>query len=335
MSGEKCSPVHDPIIRKSPLFTDLSELEYNAVAVFLEPRKVASGDVIIKEGTAGDEMYILVSGKIGAWVNQPDGNRHWMFEIMPGDFFGEMSVIANEDRSATLTARADSEILVFHGIDFFRIIFEHPIIGAKMLKAIRRVQNLWLEQTSKYLNDLMRWGETARRRAVSDDLTGLYNRRFLEEAASSRFEQGSLGLRNISLLVMDLDRFHDINNKYGMKAGDMVFKAVADILHASTRTEDICSRLSGDEFAILLPDAGLEEAKIIAERIRKTLASEKLRISPFPDKPDTIEVDLFTSIGIATAPLHTDNWEDLFLLADKALHQAKEQGRNRIEIAVV
>ena len=334
MNGQISAQARDPVIRNSPLFRDFSDLEYDAVAFYLEPQKIANGEIIVKEGSSGDEMFILVSGKISAWISQTmDESRHWMFEIMPGDFFGEMSVIAKEARSATLTARTDLELLVFRGIDFFRVIFEHPVIGAKMLKTIRKVQNSWLEQTSKHLNDLMRWGEAARRRAVSDDLTDLYNRRFLEEAANSRFSQGAVGQRKLSLMMMDLDKFHEVNEKFGQKAGDLVFKEVALVLRSSTRTEDICTRLSGDEFAVLLPDTGPQEALIIAERIRNSLASRKFSITFNPGKPETIEIDINVSIGIATAPLHADNWQNLFLAADRALHHAKEMGRNRVEIA--
>ena len=332
MSSQKTAPVHNPILKKSPLFEDLSGLELNAVAAFLEPRKVSGGNVIFNEGSAGDEMFILVSGEISAWVSQSDGSRHWMFEIMPGDFFGEMSVIANETRSATLTAKSDSELLAFQGIDFYRIIYEHPIIGAKILKAIRKVHNSWLEQTSKELNDLMRWGETARRRAVSDELTGLYNRRFLEESAVSRFEQGMVGPRSLSLLMMDLDGFHKINSTHGPKVGDKVFIAVADILRSSTRTEDICARFSGDEFGVLLPDAGPEEAQTIAERIRKTMASKKITI-PAGVEGVELRIEIRTSIGIATAPIHADSWDTLLSLADKALWKAKSLGRNQVVMA--
>jgi diguanylate cyclase (GGDEF)-like protein len=347
MNSQRIAPINNPILNNSPLFENLSELELNAVAAFLEPRKIDRGEVIFSEGEAGKEMYILISGEISAWVSRPDGSRHWMFEIKPGDFFGEMSVIANENRSATLKARSDVELMIFYGLDFYRFIYEHPIIGIKLLKAIRKVQNTWLEQTSQNLNDLMRWGETARRRAVSDDLTGLYNRRFLDETASSRFKQGAVGPRSISLMMIDLDRFREINNIHDHKVGDQALRAAADILRSSTRADDICVRLSGDEFAVLLPDTGPKEAMIIAERVRETLASRQilLPVNPvgYPDgnpagysaASETVEISIRTSIGIASAPNHADTWEALYKTADKALRSAKELGRNRVEIAKI
>ena len=334
-SGNITPPISNPVLKASPLFEGLSELELNAVTTFLEPRKIKKDEVIFTEGAVGEEMFILISGRISAWVNSADGNRHQLFEIKPGDFFGEMSIIANESRSASLTAIVDSDLVVFHGIDFYRIIFEYPMIGVKILTAIRKVQNIWLDQVSRHLSDLMRWGETARRRAVCDELTGLYNRRFLEKTAQDRFEAGLVGLRNVSLLMMDLDKIHAINERHGSKGGDLVFIATADVLRSSTRPGDICARLSGDEFAILLPDTNVEEAHAVAERIRYNLTAQKIIVPQDPGGTGQTEVSVSTSIGIASAPVHADTWKSLTLAADKALHNSKLLGRNRVEVAAL
>jgi len=333
MSGKRIAPIYDPVLKASPLFEELSELELNAIATFLEPCGVKKEEVIFTEGAAGEEMFILVSGRISAWVNHVDGSRHQIFEVKPGDFFGEMSIIANESRSATLTAAVDSELLVFHGIDFYRIIFEHPMIGVKILRAIRKVQNIWLDQISKHFGDLMRWGETARRRAICDELTGLYNRRFLEESAKDRFEKNVVGLRGVSLLMVDLDNIHTINERHSSKGGDLVFIAAADVFRSTARPGDIYARLSGDEFAILLPDTNPNEARALAEKIRQNLMTKKIIVPQNPDGTGQTEVFVSTSIGIASAPVHANTWEELNLAADSALHNAKILGRNRVEVA--
>jgi diguanylate cyclase (GGDEF)-like protein len=333
--GEKTfvPPVNDPVLKQSPLFSSMSDLEFNAVTAFLERLKVKKGSVVFKEGDKGEDMFILLSGKLSAYVSQSDGTQRWLFEIKPGDFFGEMSIIANEPRSATLTAKEDTDIMVLQGIDFYRIVFEHPMIGIKILKAIGKVQNIWLDQSSKNLSDLTRWGESARRRAITDELTGLYNRRFLEDSVKDRFEHGSVGLRTMSLLMMDLDKIHEINERHGPPAGDQVFIVMAEVLRTLTRSGDICARLAGDEFAVLLPDTGAEEARNIAERIRETVAARKVRVPKTPDVVEKVEINIRTSIGIAVAPTHTNTQESLFLLADGALRKAKENGRNRVEMA--
>jgi diguanylate cyclase (GGDEF)-like protein len=222
--------------------------------------------------------------------------------------------------------------MVLQGIDFYRIIFEHPMIGIKMLKAIGAVQNQWLDQSSKHLSDLMRWGEAARRRAITDELTGLYNRRFLEESVKDRFAQGAIGLRKMSLLMLDLDKVHEINEQHGSQAGDQVIIRVADILRAVMRTGDIAARLSGDEYAVLLPDTDTEEAVMVAERIRDTIVKTEVMIPKTPGALEKIPKKISTSIGIAIAPTHGKNLEGLVYASDGALRKAKESGRNRVEL---
>jgi diguanylate cyclase (GGDEF)-like protein len=327
------NPVADPVLIQSPIFAAMSELEFNAVTAFLERRRVDSGDHVFKEGDAGEELFILLSGELNAYVSQSDGTQRWMFKIQPGEFFGEMSVIANEPRSATIIAKITSDVMVLQGIDFYRIIFEHPMIGVKILKAIGEVQNMWLEQSSRHLKDLMSWGETARRRAITDELTGLYNRRFLEESIKDRFEHGSIGIRKMSLMMLDLDRVHVINERYGAPAGDAVIVAVAEILRTQMRPGDVAARLAGDEFAVLLPDTDSKDAMHIAERIRESVFNYRVPVPKAPGSAEQIVIETRTSIGVAVAPVHADNEKSLVYTADRALRKAKELGRNRVELA--
>jgi diguanylate cyclase (GGDEF)-like protein len=335
MSSEKLAllPVSDPALIGSPLFEGMDQQEINVAAAFFEQMSIKKGGVVFQEGDVGDSLFILLSGDLGAYVSQPDGTQRRMFEIGPGDFFGEMSIIANEPRSATLTATEDTELMALPGIDFFRIIFDHPMIGLKMLKAISRAQNVWLDQTSRHLTDLTRWGESARRRAITDEMTGLYNRRFLEESINDRFEQGSVGIRTMALLIIDVDRMHEINERHGSPAGDYVLMIVADILHSCTRAADIAARFSGDEFGIFLPDTGIEEALTSAQRIREIVADRKISVPTTPDIVKRVEINIYISIGVAVAPAHAINRETLFRAADNALFVAKEKGRNRVELA--
>jgi diguanylate cyclase (GGDEF)-like protein len=333
MSGNIEPPACDPVLAKSSFFTGMSEPEINTVAVFLEPLHIKKGDSVFKEGDEGDKLFIHLSGKLVAFVTQPDGTQRQMFDVKLGDFFGEMSIINNEPRSATITAMEDTEIVVLPGKDFYKIVFDHPLIGVKMLKAICRVQNIWLDQTSRHLSDLNRWGESARRRAITDEMTGLYNRRFLDDSIKDRFEHGSVGIRTMSLLMLDLDRIHAVNDNHGLAAGDTIFMVVADILRSCTREGDICARFAGDEFAVFLPDTGPEDALVIAERIRETVFGQKIAVPRTPGAADKVEISTRTSIGVAVAPLHAKNRESLMTVADNALRKAKEKGRNRVELA--
>jgi len=315
-----------------PFFMGLDEKEIKIVAEVFKPLYAKKDDVIFKEGDKGEKMFILLSGSLSAFGSQSDGNQRWLFDVQPLEFFGEMSIIAHEPRSATICAKIDSVVIMLHAIDFFRIISDYPIIGYKILKNIGTVQNQWLNQSSKSYNDLIRWGENARRRAITDEMTGLYNRRFLEESIKERFNNSFMNLRIMSLLMMDLDKIHGINDRYGSKAGDIVITSCAKIIRDCLRPGDIPARLSGDEFAILLPDTNKKDAFTVAERIRKMIADKQIEVPSAPDASDNVLIGTKTSIGIAVAPTHAKTMEEFEETADTALRKAKELGRNRVEI---
>jgi len=324
-------PNINPVLVHSPLFSEMSELEFIAVTAFMERRFVKKNEIIFHEGDQGEDMFILLSGALSATKRQSDGTQRWMFDIAPGAFLGEMSIIANEPRSATIVAKEDLEMMVLQGIDFYRIVFEHPMIGIKMLNSIGAVQNGWLNQNSKYLRDLIQWGESARRRAITDELTGLYNRNFLEESIKNRFKTGAVGARKMSLIMMDLDKVHEINERYGPAGGDKVIITVADLLKSTGRPGDIAARLSGDEFSILLPDTGGHDAVTVAEKIRETLSAQTVTVNRL-SSGEADKLQIRTSLGVSAAPKHADNVRDLIYTADMALKKAKEKGRNRVEL---
>ncbi|MDR2552228.1 MAG: GGDEF domain-containing protein [Treponema sp.] len=323
------SPGMDPVLVNSPLFASLNDLEFNAVTAFLERQCFKAGDRIFTEGDHGKDMFVLLSGSLSAYKRQADGTQRWMFDIAPGFFLGEMSIIVHEPRSATITAREDADLMVLQGTDFYRIIFEHPLIGIKMLHAIGKIQNIWFAQASRHLKELVLWGEKARHRAITDELTGLYNRSFLEESLKDWFKLRAAKSRLLSLIMMDLDKVHDINDRYGQAGGDAVIVAVADILKTMRRTGDISVRLAGDEFAVLLPDTSAKNAIAVAERIRLKVMEQAVRI---PGNPESLELRTRASMGIASAPRDAGNMRDLVFAADMALKKAKELGRNRVEL---
>jgi len=319
----------DPVLAGSPLFANMSQLEFNAITAFMERRLYNAGDCVFHEGDSGEDMFVLLSGSLTAEKRQSDGTMRWMFDISPGAFLGEMSIIMNEPRSATITAKEDSVLMVLQGIDFYRIIFEHPIIGIKMLDSIGSVQSGWLNNYSTYLRDLVQWGETARRRAITDELTGLYNRNFLEESLNDRFKSGAVKVRKMALIMMDLDKVHTINDCYGPVGGDKVIISTAAVVKHTCRSGDIAARLSGDEFAIMLPDTNGEDAIALGEKIREKVSTRSITLKRL-DSGSNDEIFMRTSLGISIAPDHGNSVRELLFNADSALRKAKDLGRNRV-----
>lgn len=314
-------------IQRSPLFAGMSGLELNAVSAFLEPRRFRKGDVIFRRGDRGKELFIVRSGLVASTVTDSDGRERELYRFGPSGFFGEMSVIEDEPRSATCVALEDTELLALEGLDFYRLVWEYPMLGSHMLAAMARVMAGWLDEASGFLTDMVRWGETARRRAVTDELSGLFNRRFIEEAAHARFARSASG--SCSILMLDLDRFHLINDSYGKEAGDAVLSTAGAAYSRLVRDGDVAARLSGDEFAFLMPDAGIDEALALAERVRAETESLYLEFRAGPGASPK-RVRLSASIGAAASPEHADGPEALFAAADKALFAAKRGGRNRV-----
>jgi diguanylate cyclase (GGDEF)-like protein len=314
-----------------PLFKDMSGLEVNAVSAFLEPRRFAAGSTVFSEGESGKELFIVRSGRVGSYVTQSDGTRREVYEFPPGALFGEMAIIEDEPRSATCYAKEDTELLVLDGIDFYRLVWNHPIIGVKLLSSMARVMTAWLDEASGFLGGLVRWGKAARRRAITDELSGLFNRRFLEETMATRFARGAGSSRRCSLIMLDIDRFREINASFGPQGGDTAIAAVAAAFSPLLREGEVCSRLSGDEFAVFLPNGAIDRALELGEAMRSAAESLRLELPSFSAKPMPAAVTV--SLGVAASPDDGASPEELVAAADKALYKAKEGGRNRVERA--
>jgi len=162
----------------------------------------------------------------------------------------------------------------------------------------------------------------AKERAFVDDVTEVYNARFLLQATEHEIQRAERYERELSVLFLDLDRFKLVNDRYGHLAGSEVLRQLSRVLQDCVRQVDTLARYGGDEFTVLLADTGTEEAMVIAERIRRTVEEtlfEGGRATP---------IRLTISIGVATYPHHADARDSLLDTADKAMYRAKSLGRN-------
>jgi diguanylate cyclase (GGDEF)-like protein len=164
--------------------------------------------------------------------------------------------------------------------------------------------------------------ETLRESTLQDAMTGLNNRRFLEEYVDTLVANAQRQKANISILMLDLDYFKMVNDTYGHDAGDTVLKTLAKVLRQSVRASDIVIRYGGEEFLIILQNSGGEAADQVAEKIRAMV--EKMKI---PLDGTTLQKTI--SIGIADYPGDSETFWQAVKYADVALYQAKETGRNR------
>ncbi len=164
--------------------------------------------------------------------------------------------------------------------------------------------------------------------AVTDALTGLHNRRYLDTHLQMLFDQAVMRARPLSLMVLDIDRFKSINDTYGHDVGDEVLREFAVRVKSQTRVVDLVARTGGEEIVVVVPETGPDGAMQIAERIR-----ERIEREPFPIYAGTKRVPITVSIGVAGRVAGEETPATLMKRADQALYHAKEQGRNRVVAA--
>ena len=164
-----------------------------------------------------------------------------------------------------------------------------------------------------------------RKQANVDVLTKIYNRRYFLEFALPTFNSAYRYQRNLSLILIDLDNFKEINDRYGHNNGDCILRGVADLLNQNVRSPDILARYGGDEFVVIMPETTHSEAKVCAERLKEMVEEYQFQI----DGEEAIYLTI--SLGVACLHHQTDkSLDDLIYRADQALYQAKVEGRNRV-----
>lgn len=184
------------------------------------------------------------------------------------------------------------------------------------------------EQLSLALGNL-KLQETLRQQSIRDALTGLYNRRYLEESLTRELARCERRSQPLALMMLDLDHFKRFNDTHGHEGGDALLSAFGHQLQSMCRHEDIACRYGGEEFTLIMPEVNIDVARERAEAIR--VAVEAMTVSHLHRTIGGVTV----SIGLAMFPAHGDDSGRLKQLADAALYRAKRVGRNRVEVAEV
>jgi len=198
-----------------------------------------------------------------------------------------------------------------------------PRMSATMLRAVR----VLLEPASVALDNglLLKRAEAL---SVTDDLTHLYNSRYLNQVLRRETKRASRSGRPLSLLFIDLDGFKAVNDTHGHLFGSRALVEAAAVIRSSARETDMVARFGGDEFAIVLPDTGAEGAFAVGARVRDKIAAYKFLAA------DGLDIHLTGSVGVATLPDVAASADELVQAADKAMYQVKESGKNGIVAAI-
>jgi diguanylate cyclase (GGDEF)-like protein len=159
-------------------------------------------------------------------------------------------------------------------------------------------------------------------------LTGLYNRRFLEDYTRKLFAIARRRAQPVAMIMLDLDHFKGFNDIYGHEIGDRILRQFAKVVTNCMRETNLAARYGGEEFVVILPDTGAQDCALVAERIRKAVMTMVV-----PSNTEKPLPQLTVSVGVATFPEHGETLEEVIQSADKALYESKRNGRNRVTLA--
>ena len=162
--------------------------------------------------------------------------------------------------------------------------------------------------------------------AVTDSLTGLYNRRYMTNHLDALLQRAKMDYKPVSVLIMDIDFFKNVNDTYGHDVGDDVIQGFADRIGVGVRGVDLACRYGGEEFVVVMPDTDLSVASSVSERLRRQIAEDA-----FSNSKGTIELEITCSIGV-TVSREQEDAATLLKRADEALYSAKRDGRNRVVV---
>ncbi len=269
------------------------------------------GRLRIGEGISGKVLEsglpLIVKNLVSAGLTPAPSERKYKTES-----FISYPITMGGRKIGVLNVTDKSGGRVFDEVDLSML----EIIGPQIAVALERAE--WQERATQF--QLM---------SITDPLTGLLNRRYLEERLTEELNRSKRYSYPMSCLMIDIDDFKSYNDRNGHQAGDVALKITAHSFKAALRSADIACRYGGEEFCILLPQTSLTEAGVIAERMR-----QKVTETDYPYGKSQPQGTVSISIGISTFGKHIDTAESVISAADRALYNAKRLGKNRIEFYV-
>ncbi len=315
------TPAERTLLARNKLFRDIS---LERVTHMLEECQIASlkrGETLLERGQKNSSLYLVLEGELRVYLGGRDLPEHAV--LGPGECVGELSLIDGGNTTALVIAAEDTSMLrVPHDKVWLLVDSSHDIAHNLLGILAGRIRSNNLMQVATPGN-----GRKFEEAANVDGLTGLYNRRWMEEAFPRMILRAERNNTQLYLLRVDIDHFKNIKDTHGYLASDEVLKGVARKMAENLRPQDLLAGMGGDKFAILLPETPPDVAMKIAERLSKAVASSSLHIdignTPHitDGTPATQDTPVTVSIGIA-AMQPGDGLASMFAAAEEALYQA-------------
>ncbi|MCK4834392.1 MAG: GGDEF domain-containing protein [Gammaproteobacteria bacterium] len=290
----------------------LGQCEYQVLSV---------GEVILSTEEENHYLYILLKGRLVIQLNSSDDIP--LATVEPGECVGEMSIIDSRVPSAQVSASEETNVLVIEQDILWRMVSVSHEIARNLLY----IMSERVRYSNLVIADSLEMQRKYQRFASTDALTGLHNRGWLDDAFDREIQRSERDELPLALIMIDVDNFKNYNDEYGHLAGDQVLITVAEAIRSPLRPNDLVARFGGEEFAVLLPETTVRNAKIIAERLRESVCSAD------PGMLDNKQLPAVTiSLGVAgRQPGYS--LDMMIAAADVAMYHAKRNGKNCVEIA--
>lgn len=297
-------------LKKARLLDHVDEPCLRLLQEVFEPYVIEPGETLLSPLEHNHNLYLVMEGELAVYLDSLDSSP--VRSIGAGDCAGEISFMDDLPPSAYVVALEPTVLLAVH---------------RRSMQLLTRSPQL-MQNLAELLCQRVRLSDrliiNSEQNANIDKLTGSFNRRWLEQIYSRESARCALNGQPLSLLMLDVDRFKEYNDKLGHLAGDHALCLVVNTLGKLLRPSDSLVRYGGEEFVVLLPEMALEDAWSVADRLRQSLEDIASFRSPIGLLPGVT-----ISIGVA-AMRPEDDLDSLVNVADQALYQAKELGRNRV-----
>lgn len=292
----------------------------DTMALYLEEcaiKSISAGELLLSPDRPNLHFFVVLDGTLQIHLDSVD--QQALTTLTKGDCVGEMSILESKNPSAFVMAVDETQLLMIpHDTLWAMINVSHAIARNLLVILSQRVRS-----DNRIIADSVVIMRQYERKSVTDALTGLYNRHWMEDMFRRELRRCRIGEKPVCLIMVDVDGFKTYNNDFGHLVGDHALCCVADALRDHFRPTDLIARFGGDEFSIMLPDTTFENALMVAERVRKGVEESNTGQLDDGSAPVTI------SMGVAESDA-ADSLETLIERADAALYRSKLRGRNRV-----
>ena len=300
------------------IFDQVSHTNLERILADLQIESIPEGEILIERNTYNDTVFLLLEGQANVYLHK---DKKPVRVMGAGDSIGEISVLDGKPGTVYIITSQPCKLVKINKQKIWQLIdSSHAFTRNLLTILLDRVRAV-----NSHFDDSMKVQQEMTIKANRDALTGLYNRRWFDDNFDLLLNRCIESETHFSFVMLDIDHFKQVNDKYGHAAGDLVLKQVAEKMLVNARSRDAAVRYGGEEMCLILPQTQLEQSAIVAERIRMAIEAEDFTISDH----QTIKVTV--SLGCAAYNGHNTK-QEIMKTADEGLYHAKERGRNQVVV---